>query len=132
MNNHERGFAARLILCRCVNGDLPRVVDLVSLDDQRLRVIRIDRAEDLPSNPRIEEFCLLRIDRELLHFSLGNSVDNFVFRSRQVFGPDQKITVHIERRIQARLRVEPHKLRCSWTIKLPSRRRRPFGWLRER
>ena len=70
MNDHERRVAAGLVLSGDVNGDLPFVVDVVRFDDQRLRVFRIDFAEDLASDAWVEEFGFLRIDNELFH--LGN------------------------------------------------------------
>src|ERR1700738_1643806 len=45
----------------------------VRLDDQRLRVFRIDLSELLAGNAGIEEFGFLRVDHELLHLPLGNA-----------------------------------------------------------
>jgi len=51
VDDHERRFAACLVLGRDVNSDLPLVIDGVSFDDQRLGVFRIDLPEDLAGNP---------------------------------------------------------------------------------
>ena len=101
VNDHERRFGARLVLRGNVDRDRALVVDGVRLDDQRLRVVRIDLAELLAGNAGIEELGFLRVDHELLHLPLGNAFDLFAFRRGHVLRPDDEIVIRIERRVLA-------------------------------
>ena len=94
-------FAARFVLRGNVDRDLALVVDVVGLDDQRLRVFRIDLSELLAGDAGIEELGFLRVDDELLHLPLGNALDLFAFRRGHVLRPDDEIVIGIERRVLA-------------------------------
>ena len=91
------GLGARLVLGGNVDGDRPLVVDVVRLDDQRLRVARIDLAELLAGDAGIQEFRLLRVDHELLHLPLRHALHRLAFRHGDVLRPDDEIVVRIER-----------------------------------
>ena len=97
VDDHERCLGAFLVLSGNVNSDLALVVDVVRLDDQRLRVVRIDLPELLAGNARIEELGFLRVDHELLDLPLGNAVDLFAFQRGHVRRPDDEIVMGVER-----------------------------------
>ena len=96
VDDHERRFGAWLVLGGNVDRDRTLVVDGVRLDDQRLRVVRIDLAELLAGDARIEEFRLLRVDHELLHLPLRDSLHRFAFRRGDILRPDDEIVIRIE------------------------------------
>ena len=101
VDDHERRFGARFVLRGNVDRDRALVVDGVRLDDQRLRVVRIDLAELLAGDAGIEELGLLRVDHELLHLPLRNALDRFAFRGGHVLRPDDEIAIRIERWVLA-------------------------------
>ncbi len=125
VDDHERRFTARFVLRGNVDRDLPLVVDVVSLDDQRLRVVRIDLAELLAGNAGIEELGFLRIDHELLHLPLRNPFNRFAFRGGHVLRPDHEIAIHIERGVLTGF--QHLERRSTRVIELAHRRCRQTG-----
>ena len=137
VRDDERRGGAGHILRGNVNGDRALVVDRVRFDDQRLRVVGIERAEHVAGNARVEEFAVLRVDAELLHLPLRNAFDDLRLRRRHILGTDDEIAFGIDRRIHAGLAVETGELRRTGRIerarrRLRSRRRLSRGRLRRR
>ena len=76
-----------------VDADLALVVDRVRLDDQRLRIARVYLPERVPGDAGIEKPGLLRVDDELLHLPLGDTVDLLCVPARRTyFGPMTKLS----------------------------------------
>ena len=101
MHDEERRRGARHVLARDVNRHRTLVIDGVSFDDQRLRIIGIDRAEDVAGYARAVEFTALRIHEELPHLPLWNAGNYVQLGRRHVVGADQKIPIGIGGRIHA-------------------------------
>ena len=121
----ERRFGARFVLRGNVDRDLALVVDGVRLDDQRLRVVRIDLSELLAGDAGIEELGFLRVDHELLHLPLGNAFDLLAFRRGHVLRPDDEIVIGIERRVLALF--QHLERRGTRVVELAHRRRQQTG-----
>ncbi|WP_439625093.1 hypothetical protein [Gemmata sp.] len=103
MDHHERGPGALLVLRGDVHPDLALVVDGVRLDDERLRVVRVDLPERLAGDAGVEELGLLRVDLELLHLALGYALDLLALRRGHVLRPGHEVVVRVERRVNVPL-----------------------------
>ena len=99
-DHDERRLRAALVLRGHVDRDRALVVLRVRLDDQRLRVVRIHRAEHVARDAGIE-LAVLRLHGELLDLAVRNALDRLALGGRRVVGADDEIAVLVDGRVRA-------------------------------
>ena len=78
----------------------------MGLNDQSLRIIRINGAEYVATDARVK-LAVCGIHAELLNFPLRDAFDLGQFRCRHIIRADEKIAIPIHRRVHAWSAAQP-------------------------